>query len=113
MAKAKVNYPRRPLREILDILSEECGEIVQAVGKSNRHGLDSRHPRTPLQDNRELLTRELGDLLAVLDVAINAGLIDVNALQQAKFAKLTALKQWTHTIPQKFIRHSGHVRITA
>ena len=47
--------------ERLSILAEECGEVIQAVGKILRHGYDSCHPETG-ETNRQALERELGDL---------------------------------------------------
>ena len=51
--------------ERLAMLSEEAGEIVQAVGKILRHGYESRHPKGG-PSNRELLRKELADLQAVV-----------------------------------------------
>lgn len=52
--------------ERLAMLAEECGEVVQIIGKILRHGYDSYHPsddeKTP---NREFLVRELSDIMAV------------------------------------------------
>lgn len=47
--------------ERLAILAEECGEVVQAVGKILRHGFESRHPDGG-PTNREMLMRECGDV---------------------------------------------------
>ena len=51
--------------ERLAMLAEECGEVIQVVGKILRHGYDSHHPDNPKVTNRQLLGRELTDLLAV------------------------------------------------
>lgn len=51
--------------ERLAMLAEECGEVIQIIGKILRHGYDSHHPNDPRTTNRELLGRELTDLLAV------------------------------------------------
>jgi hypothetical protein len=51
--------------ERLAMLAEECGEVIQIIGKILRHGYDSYHPDRPHITNRELLQRELTDLAAV------------------------------------------------
>ena len=57
--------------ERLAMLAEECGEVIQVVGKILRHGYDSYHPDqqgTPPEyryTNRKALGNELTDLLAV------------------------------------------------
>ena len=51
--------------ERLAMLAEECGEVIQIVGKILRHGYANYHPDKPHVSNRELLGRELTDLLAV------------------------------------------------
>lgn len=51
--------------ERLAMLAEECGEVIQIVGKILRHGYASAYPDCPHVSNRELLGRELTDLYAV------------------------------------------------
>lgn len=51
-------------KERLYMLSEEAGEVVQAVGKILRHGYDNHHPDGG-PTNRRLLELEINDLNAV------------------------------------------------
>lgn len=51
--------------ERLAMLAEECGEVIQMIGKILRHGYDSYHPQDRTVTNRQHLGRELTDLLAV------------------------------------------------
>lgn len=57
--------------ERLAMLAEECGEVIQVIGKILRHGYDSHHPdqqgMPPEQrfTNRQALGHELCDLLTV------------------------------------------------
>lgn len=51
--------------ERLAMLSEEAGEVVQAISKILRHGYQNFHPKRPYVPNRELLNNELADLSAV------------------------------------------------
>lgn len=60
--------------ERLAVLAEECGEVVQMVGKSLRHGLDSWHPDDPERTpNSTLLRRELVDVMAAKSMMEVAG----------------------------------------
>jgi hypothetical protein len=43
------------------LLSEECAEVIQAVGKILRHGFNGRHPKGG-PNNREQLETELGQV---------------------------------------------------
>lgn len=52
--------------ERLAMLAEECGEVIQIVGKILRHGYDSYHPVNPRLTNRDLLANELRDVNAIL-----------------------------------------------
>jgi len=51
--------------ERLAMLAEECGEVIQIIGKILRHGYESYHPNNPVFSNRDLLHQELTDLFAV------------------------------------------------
>lgn len=60
-------YTPKTLEQKLGYLVEECGEVLQAVGKSQRWGLDSVNPELPVpvgerETNRDWLLRELHDL---------------------------------------------------
>lgn len=52
--------------ERLAMLAEEAAEVIQIVGKIQRHGYESFHPVDPNTSNRRLLERELLDLRAVI-----------------------------------------------
>ena len=54
--------------ERLAMLAEECGEIIQVVGKILRHGYESFHPQNPQESNRDLLASEVCDFLAVVQM---------------------------------------------
>ena len=54
--------------ERLAMLAEECGEVIQVIGKILRHGYASFHPDRPHVFNNELLARELTDLFAVANM---------------------------------------------
>lgn len=51
--------------ERLAILAEECGEVIQVVGKILRHGFQSTHPDGG-PTNRQQLEKEMGALFHVI-----------------------------------------------
>lgn len=71
------------------MLAEECGEVIQVVGKILRHGYESYHPNDPTTTNRDLLTHELSDLHGVvLMMEGDFALIDATAQEKAFKKKL-------------------------
>jgi hypothetical protein len=52
---------------LLDILSEECAEVIQRASKAIRFGLEHTGPYNTA-DNRTLLEEELGDLMGMIDM---------------------------------------------
>jgi NTP pyrophosphatase (non-canonical NTP hydrolase) len=83
------------LYEIMNILSEECAEVVQAVSKCNRFGLDNFKPGKPLT-NAQHLEGEIGDLLAMVDLLKLKGVVTDAGLEAAKLAKIEKLKKWSN-----------------
>jgi NTP pyrophosphatase (non-canonical NTP hydrolase) len=80
-------------REALVILQEECAEVIQAISKCFRFGLDEQHKSGVTQ--RANLEMEIGDMLALVDVLIDHGLIDIETLVLAKRNKIDKLKLWS------------------
>lgn len=56
-------------KELLLILQEECAEVIQAVSKIFRFGLDTEWNG---ETNRQHLEEELGDLKCMIELATNA-----------------------------------------
>jgi NTP pyrophosphatase (non-canonical NTP hydrolase) len=80
--------------EVMNILSEECAEVIQAISKCHRFGMDNVKPGKP-KTNREHLEEELGDLLAMIDIMLEKNLITQESLNIAKLNKIEKLKQWS------------------
>jgi len=59
---------------ILSQLSEEAGEIVQAVSKMFRFGPEDYHIEPPI--NKDKLTMEVADLIAVFNRLVTMGVLD-------------------------------------
>ena len=82
-------------KEVMDILQEECAEVIQAVSKINRFGADNIKPGKP-KTNREHLEEELGDMLAMIDIMMELSVISLDKLEIAKKAKIEKLKKWSN-----------------
>jgi len=80
--------------EVMDILQEECAEVIQAVSKILRFGIDNAKLNTG-QTNREHLEEELGDMLAMIDILMANNIISWGNLHIAKRAKIEKLKKWS------------------
>jgi NTP pyrophosphatase (non-canonical NTP hydrolase) len=83
--------------EALAVLAEEAGEVIQAIGKSLRHGLDSAHPDGGA-DNMARLSIELGDLKAAVNIAATEGLIDVAQVNVAFYEKMRRIVRYLHHV---------------
>ena len=86
-------------KEVMDILQEECAEVIQAVSKISRFGIDNYKPGKP-KTNREHLEEELGDMLAMIDIMIELRVISLDNLEIAKKAKIEKLKKWSNIYEQ-------------
>ena len=82
-------------KEVMDILQEECAEVIQAVSKISRFGLDNFKPGKP-KTNREHLEEELGDMLAMIDIMLANKVVNRDNLETAKRAKIEKLKTWSN-----------------
>lgn len=80
--------------EILDIMQEECAEVIQAVSKVRRFGPHNHHPQRQ-QTNQEELEEEVGDLLAMVDLLYATGLLRRSYTQLARQAKTHKLQQYS------------------
>ena len=82
------------IKEALGILQEECAEVIVEVSKCDRFGMGSVHYKTGLLHSR-MLEMEVGDVLAMVDILIEQGVLDVNELDIAKANKKEKLKVWS------------------
>ena len=76
----------KKINEILDLLQEECGEVVQMVSKCRRFGLEEK---------REDLVKELGDVALLIELLHAYQLFTETELNQAKLNKATKLTKWS------------------
>ena len=82
-------------KEILDIAQEEYAEVIVAISKISRFGLDNFKPGK-LKTNRDHLAEELGDLQAMIDLCIKFGLVGTEQVSIAADNKINKLKQWSN-----------------
>ena len=75
----------RDTKEVMAILQEECAEVVQAVSKINRFGLESSWQGVT---NKEALITEIGDVLAVIIILLEQ--TDINITEEEVFAAIEA-----------------------
>jgi NTP pyrophosphatase (non-canonical NTP hydrolase) len=80
--------------EILDILQEECGEVVQMVSKCRRFGIDDAYGEDG-ETNRSRLTKEIGDLMCMIQLMQEAGIVDMAEVMFAAGKKRIKLKEWS------------------
>lgn len=81
----------RKTETVMAVLQEECAEVIQAVSKINRFGLDSEWQGVT---NKQALVTEIGDVLALIQVLKEDTDINItdDELQRAVDAKLEKLK---------------------
>jgi NTP pyrophosphatase (non-canonical NTP hydrolase) len=81
-------------KEVMDILQEECAEVIQAVSKISRFGLNNYKPGKP-KTNREHLEEELGDLYAMINILHDMDIVSWSNIERASEAKIEKLKKWS------------------
>jgi len=82
-------------KETLDILQEECAEVIVAISKISRFGLDNYKPNKPLT-NRQHLAEELGDLQCMIELMYELDIVDPGEVKQYAEAKREKLKKWSN-----------------
>ena len=80
---------QRDLGELLVILMEECGELIQAASKAIRCA--------EYYDN-DRLTDEVGDVLTMIDLLHEYDLVSWNDLDERKKVKLERLRKWSNLL---------------
>jgi NTP pyrophosphatase (non-canonical NTP hydrolase) len=86
-------------QEALDILQEECAEVIVEVSKCRRFGLNNVHYKTGIQ-HQAMLQMEIGDVLALVDILVEQGILDRAELDLAVEKKKEKLKLWSKIYEQ-------------
>ena len=77
----------------LEILAEECAEVIQIKSKITRFGMYDFNPTKNVL-NRDQLVQELGDVMAIIEILAFNGLFQEWEIEQAIERKLEKLKEW-------------------
>lgn len=79
----------------MGILQEECAEVIQAISKCRRFGLDNEYVKgTGTQ--RENLTQEIGDVVLLIELLLAYNVFTEAELHQAKINKSIKLAKWSN-----------------
>lgn len=92
-----------PQAECLSLIAEEAAEVIQAVTKIQRHGLESCHP-TGGPDNRHALEIELGDLNTAVRIAVDNGWLSAGEIDAAAKIKARRVGKYLHHV----VMHGDH-----
>lgn len=79
-------------KEAMMILAEECAEVIQAVSKIVRFGIDNTwNGKTARQD----LENEIGDVIAMIGILYERRLIRESKVMEAELIKIQKLHKWS------------------
>lgn len=81
------------ITEILDILQEECAEVIVAISKIRRFGIDNSYKDGGTQ--REHLIQELGDVTLLVDLLKAHNVFTETDLHEAQLRKAEKLTKWS------------------
>jgi len=79
-------------KEILSIAQEECAEVIQAISKIFRFGIDTEWKG---ETNRQHLEEEIGDLTALIFLMVEHGIVDNDQIARHGEEKINKLKKWS------------------
>jgi NTP pyrophosphatase (non-canonical NTP hydrolase) len=83
--------------ERLAVLTEEVGELLQAIGKIQRHGYDSHDPtKANHPGNRRDLEKECGDVMEAIQRLIAACDVDEDHIQRRIAKRRELVEQYLH-----------------
>ena len=81
--------------ECLEILAEECAEVIQEKSKIFRFGCNEESWHIRGKTHAECLETELGDLLAIIELVQLSGIgISKDGLEAAKKNKIEKVLNW-------------------
>jgi NTP pyrophosphatase (non-canonical NTP hydrolase) len=81
-------------KEIMLIAQEECAEVIQAISKVFRFGMNDVHPTT-MKSNKDSLEEEVGDLMCMIELMQQYGIISPTNVINANVSKRNKLKKWS------------------
>jgi NTP pyrophosphatase (non-canonical NTP hydrolase) len=84
----------RKVNEILDILQEECAEVIQAISKCRRFGIEGENLKSG-RTQREELVQELGDVTLLIELLQSYQVYTQPELREAERKKAKKLTKWS------------------
>ncbi len=88
-------------KEILRITQEECAEVIQAISKIFRFGIDEVYDG---QTNRQRLQAELGDLQCMISLLKETTVVDDFGVHKEEMNKRNRLTKWSDIFKEKAIQ---------
>jgi NTP pyrophosphatase (non-canonical NTP hydrolase) len=88
-------------KEILRITQEECAEVIQAISKIFRFGIDEVYEG---QTNRQRLQAELGDLQCMISLLKETTVVDDFGVHKEEMNKRNRLTKWSDIFKEKVIQ---------
>ena len=82
------------VNEILDILQEECAEVIQAISKCRRFGINEQNLKTG-RTQRDELVQELGDVTLMIELLKAHNVCTETELYEAQVKKSQKLTKWS------------------
>lgn len=82
------------VNKILDILQEECAEVIVAISKIRRFGIDNSYKDGGTQ--REHLVQELGDVTLLIELLKAHQVYTDKELHVAQVKKSQKLTEWSN-----------------
>lgn len=96
IGRISLNKVNNHQEECLNILQEECAEVIQAASKIKRFGIQSYHPSLSTS-NLENLEMEIGDVLCLIDIILESDIgLSADRIEIAKNLKRERLAQWSN-----------------
>jgi NTP pyrophosphatase (non-canonical NTP hydrolase) len=87
------------IQDILDMLQEECAEIIQNISKCRRFGMENVYLKgTGTQ--REQLVQEIGDVMLLVELLQAQQVFTEKELHDAKILKGAKLAKWSNIYDQ-------------
>jgi NTP pyrophosphatase (non-canonical NTP hydrolase) len=83
------------VQEILDILQEECAEVIQAISKCRRFGMENVYLKGE-GTQREQLVQELGDVRLLIELLHAHNLYTEEEIRAAERRKSIKLAEWSN-----------------
>ena len=90
--------PEGQERELLEVLAEECAEVIQRVTKALRFGIEEVQPGQPDSNSRRI-GLELGDVMETVDKLRSARVLEGRDIQDGMIRKSAQLAKFLQAQP--------------